>query len=346
MIDYEIYHKIKYYHDQMHLKPSQIAKELVLDHRTVTNWLEESHYRPRKSAQRSSKLDPYKKEIKAMLEKHAYTAVQVYQNISEKGFDGGYTIVKEYVRKIRPPRIKPFLKLYFAPGECAQVDWGSYGSVQVGSTRRRLSFFVMVLCYSRMMYLEFTVSQTMEHFLGCHQNAFHYFGYVPEKIMVDNLKSAVLRRITGQEPVFNPRYVDFARHYGFKIVPCNVGKGNEKGRVENGVGYVKKNFLKGLEINDFSMLGPAGKNWLDNIANPREHGETKRLPIDMFEEEKDKLFPLPPHPYDVAVIDQVRASRQFRVTLDTNRYSVPAEHAGAKLTMKVYPDRICLYKRI
>jgi transposase len=147
------------------------------------------------------------------------------------------------VRKVRPRRQKAFLKLSFAPGECAQVDWGSFGTVAVGDTTRRLSFFVMVLCYSRMMYVQFTVSQSMEHFLGCHQNAFVHFGAVPARIMVDNLKSAVLRRITGQPPVLNPKYKDFADHCGFEIAPCAPAKGNEKGRVENGVGYVKKNFF-------------------------------------------------------------------------------------------------------
>jgi transposase len=145
------------------------------------------------------------------------------------------------VRQVRPPRTPAFLTLSFAPGECAQVDWGSWGTVAVGETRRRLSLFVMVLCYSRLLYVEFTLSQTMEQFLACHQNAFAFFGNrVPEKIMVDNLKSAVLRRITGAAPVLNPRYLDFAQHCGFRIVACNKGKGNEKGRVESGVGYVKK----------------------------------------------------------------------------------------------------------
>lgn len=126
-----------------------------------------------------------------MIEKHPYSSAQIFQRIKEDGYDGGKTIVDDYVRKIRPKKTKAYLKLIFAPGECAQVDWGSYGSVHVGSTSRRLSFFVMVLCHSRMMYVEFTVSQTMEHFLGRHQNAFQFFGSVPKKIMVDNLKSAV-----------------------------------------------------------------------------------------------------------------------------------------------------------
>jgi hypothetical protein len=247
------------------------------------------------------------------------------------------------VRTIRPKRQAAFLKLAFAPGECAQVDWGSFGSVRVGATLRRLSFFVMVLCYSRLIYVEFTVSQTMEHFLACHQHAFEFIGGVPQSVMVDNLKSAVLKRTLGEPPVFNPKYADFAKHNGFRIVPCNVGKGNEKGRVENGVGYVKKNFLAGLDIADFSMLAPAVKHWLDTVANVRVHGETRQPPLELWQSEKPHLNPLPVHPFDIATVSQVRASRQFRITLETNRYSVPAHLAGQPLTLKAYPDRLCLY---
>jgi transposase len=343
MIDYETYVRIKNYYEQEGLNYSQIAQCLALDHRTVAKWANEKHYQPRKSPQRASKLDPYKNDIVRMLEKHPFSAMQILIRISQDGYDGGYSILKEYVRKVRPKKTKAFLKLCFAPGECAQVDWGSYGSVAVGGTHRRLSFFVMVLCHSRMMYVAFTVSQTMEHFLACHQDAFQFFGAVPKKIMVDNLKSAVLRRIVGQAPVFNPRYLDFAHHYGFTIVPCAVGKGNEKGRVESGVGYVKKNLLSGLDIADFKVIKPIADHWLDTVANVRIHGETGKRPIDMFPQEKGALLPLPLQPYDVAVIKQVRASRQFRITVDANHYSVPAQLAGVNLTVKQYPDRICIY---
>jgi transposase len=343
MIDYETYVRIKNYYEQQGLNYSQIAQCLALDHRTVAKWANEKHYQPRKSPQRASKLDPYKNDIVRMLEKHPFSAMQILIRISQDGYDGGYSILKEYVRKVRPKKIKAFLKLCFAPGECAQVDWGSYGSVAVGDTHRRLSFFVMVLCHSRMMYVAFTVSQTMEHFLACHQDAFQFFGAVPRKVMVDNLKSAVLQRIVGQAPVFNPRYLDFAHHYGFTIVPCAVGKGNEKGRVESGVGYVKKNLLSGLDIADFKIIKPIADHWLDTVANVRIHGETGKRPIDMFQQEKGALLPLPLQPYDVAVIKQVRASRQFRITVDANHYSVPAQLAGVNLTVKQYPNRICIY---
>jgi len=300
MIDYECYCQIKLYAEQKQLSASQIADTMQLDQRTVEKWLEAQKYTPKTASVRSSKLDNFKEAIVRRLEAHPYSATQIYQQMKEQGYEGGYTILKDYVRKVRPQRAPAFLTLSFEPGESAQVDWGLYGSVNVGNTRRRLSFFVMVLCYSRMIYVEFTLSQTMEHFLACHQHAFEAFNGVPDKIMVDNLKSAVLKRVMG-EPVFNPRYVDFAHHYGFTIKPCNVRKGNEKGRVESGVGYVKKNFLNGLDIADFSHINPAITTWLESIANVRCHGETHQRPIDLFDEDRAKLGPLPSATYDIGV---------------------------------------------
>ncbi len=344
MISYETFSKIRHYRDSLGLSASQIAKALSLDSRTVIKWIDESHFNPRKPSPRASKIDPYKTLILGMLESHPYSAAQILQRIQEEGFDGGYSIIKEFVRKVRPRRAPAFLKLAFAPGECAQVDWGSFRSVTVGNTKRRLSFFVMVLCHSRLMYLQFTLSQTMEHFLACHQNAFQFFGAVPARIMVDNLKSAVLSRVVGEAPVFNPKYQDFANHYGFEITACAVAKGNEKGRVESGVGYVKKNFLNGLDIPHFAALEPAAKVWLNSIANLRTHGETRKRPLDLFQEqERAAMKPLNPNPYDIATIQQVRASSQFRITLDTNRYSVPSQYAGVRLILKIHPDHLSIY---
>src|SRR5438477_1656539 len=200
-----------------------------------------------------------------------------------------------------------------APGECAQADWGSFGSVSVGSTRRRLSFFVMVLCYSRLSYLEFTLGQGMEQFLSCHQNAFSFFGGAPEKVMIDNLKTGVLTHPLGEKARFHPRYLDFAGHYGFQPVACAVRRANEKGRVENGVKYVKGNFLKGLELPPFEGMNPAGRQWLRTVANVRIHAETQRKPLEMFEEEKSKLKALSALAYDAAVLKPVMATSRCRI---------------------------------
>jgi transposase len=343
MIDYELYCKIRDYQQNRHLTARQIARELHLHPETVARWLAADKFCPRKRSPRPSKLDPFKKQIVRWLESHPYTATQILQRLRESGYGGGISIVKEYVHQVRPPQAPAFLTLTFAPGECAQVDWGQFGSIPVGNTSRRLSFFVMVLCHSRMMYVEFTVSETMEHFLAAHANAFAFFGGVPARCMVDNLKSAVLQRAIGEAPVLNPRYKDFADHFGFAISPCGVGQAHEKGRVENAVGYVKKNFLAGLNPTDFCQLNPAARQWMESIANIRLHGSTKRRPAELFETERPALRPLPPRPYDLGVILPARASSQFRVRVDTNTYSVPAEYASAALMLKLYPDCLCVY---
>jgi transposase len=340
MIDYATWCAIRDGTAQ-HLTPRQLADRLELDIKTVRHWIDRP-YAPRARVQRVSQLDPFKGRIVGWLDAHPLTAQQVFQRLKDAGYDGGISIVKDYVRTIRPRARTAFLTLAFAPGELAQVDWGEFGTIAVGNIRRRLSFFVMVLAYSRQMYVEFTLSQTLEHFLAAHINAFHALG-VPNKVMVDNLRSAVLRHVRGEPAQFNPRYLDFARHYGFQIVACNVAKGNEKGRVERGVGYVKHNFLNGLELPDFAALNPAVQVWLESVANARLHRETHRRPVDLWAEERAQLQPLNPRPFDVGKVLAVRANRQFRVTFESNRYSVPARFAGCPVTLKAYPDRLCVY---
>ena len=343
MIDYSTYCQIHLLHEQKGLNASQIAQDLSLNPKTVEKWIAQASFQPRKSSKRSSKLDSFKGQIVAMLERHPYSAQQILQQLQPQGYAGGYSILKEFVRLVRPARKPAFLMLEFAPGEAAQVDWGQYGSVQVGSTRRRLSFFVMVLCYSRMIYVEFTLSEAMDQFLTCHRHAFEFFGCVPQKVIIDNLKVGVARHPSGEKAQFNPHYSDFAARYGFQPVACNVGKGNEKGRVENGVGYVKKNFLNGLQILSFQSVNPAAVQWRDTVANVRIHGETHQKPLELFEKEKPLLKPLPVMPYDCGVIKQTDSNRCCRVPFQANRYSVPYLYASQQLTLKIYPDQILFF---
>ena len=137
MIDYPRFCQIKHLLEQQGLNASQIAQELALDPRTVSYWLAQDHFRPRQPTRRRSKLDPFKADIVRMLEKYPYSAAQILQRLRHQGFKGGYSIVKDYVRTVRPRRQPAFLTLAFAPGECAQVDWGAFGSLRVGQTRRR-----------------------------------------------------------------------------------------------------------------------------------------------------------------------------------------------------------------
>jgi transposase len=343
MISYALFCQLRELADQKNLTVPQIAEQLKLDPKTAAKWVGCPSYRPRQSVKRPSKLDPFKGQIVALLERHPYTAQQVLQDLKTKGYVGGYSILKEFVRLVRPVRKPAFLMLEFAAGDCAQVDWGSYGSITVGSTRRRLSFFVMVLCYSRMIYVEFTLSEGMEQFLSCHRHALEFVGGCPARIMIDNLKTGVLEHPPGGPARFHPRYLDFAAHYGFNPVACAVKKGNEKGRVENGVGYVKKNFLNGLELPPFSALNPAARQWMDTVANVRLHGETHCRPLERFAQEKPLLRPLPTLAYDCAVIRSTGANGCCRVPFEANRYTVPFLYASQQLTLKIYPERLLIY---
>ena len=229
MIDYQTWCRIRQLYDQERLSAGQIARELKLSKKTVAKWIRrESYERPRKAA-RKSKLDPYKGQIIRWVHQHDLSARQIFERVREAGFSGGYTILTDFIRQVRPKRQTAFLTLHFAPAECAQVDWSSTGSMAVGSTRRRLSFFVMVLCHSRLMYVEFTLAEKQEHFLMCHRNALEYFGGVPEKVMVDNCKVAVLKRERAEPPLFHPRYLDLARYYGFRIEACGVAQPQTEG---------------------------------------------------------------------------------------------------------------------
>ena len=344
MLNYETYCQIRDHLGRQRLTQAQTAQALGLDVRTIAKWAEAEQFAPRtNSTPRVSKLDAFKGQIVRWLDTHPYSAQQIYQRLREAGYEGGRTIVKDYVHRIRPHPPQAFLKLDFAPGEAAQVDWGEMNTVSVGGTRRRLSFFLMVLCFSRRMYLEFTVSQASEFFLACHERAFAAFGGVPNRILIDNLKSAVLQRLAGVAPVFNPKYLDFSRHWGFEISACNVRSGWEKGRVENGVGYVKKNFLAGLELTDLAAVQAAGTLWMNTVANVRLHESTHERPIERFEQERGLLKPLNPNGFDLARIVRARANKQFRVALDSNHYSVPAKYANLHVIVKAYDDRLCIY---
>ena len=344
MISFAQYTQMHFLRKQEALSINQIAQKMSLNNRTVTKWLARDRYQARRNKGRSGKLDPHKATIRSWLEKHPYSAQQIFQRLIEGGdYHGGYTLVKEYVRKVRPRPPKAYLSLSFAPGESAQVDWGHCGTVAVGNTKRNLSVFVMTLSYSRQMYIQFTLSQQQEHFLGCHQNAFDYFGGVPQSIMVDNLKSAVLEHKPGQTPRWNPCYAAFAADYGFKIVACNPRSPQEKGRVENAVGYVKKNFLAGHSFKDFAHIGPAARRWLDQTANARVHRTTGKTPHALWEHEKAQLLPLPLNTPSPARVVRQRATSTFRLCIDTNRYSVPAEYASDYLDVHLYAEEILIY---
>lgn len=322
-----------------------IAERMGIHRRTVRFALAALRPAPRPSAPRRSLVDPHRGWLLARLQQYPeLSAARLLQQLKERGYAGGYSLVKQCVAELRPQTKPAYLTLAFAAGECAQVDWGAWRAVDVPGGRRRISYFAMVLCHSRLLYVEFFLGEAMEHWLQAHRNAFEYFGGVPERVMVDNCKTAVTRpRRGGEKAELNPAYEQFARHYGFQVDPCNVRRPNEKGRVENAIGYVRTGFLAGREPAPLEALAPALADWLDNTANRRLHPATGKTPRQLFDEaERAALRPLPAGPYDCHQAQAAAADSRFRVAVDGNRYSVPSSAASRRVVVQRHAGRIVI----
>ena len=320
-----------------------IAKRLGTHRRRVRKALAEDHPPKRTGKPRGSIIDTYRGWLLAKLEQYPeLSAARLHAMLHEQGFYGSYSLVKQTVSELRP-RLKPIYQtLHFGPGECAQVDWGVWKTVNVTNGQRRLSFFAMTMAYSRMLYAEFFFGETIEFWLTAHQNAFQFFGGVPQYVMVDNCKTAVIKpQKYGDGPRLNPDYAAFADYYGVSVNPCTPHRPNEKGRIEKAINYIKDAFLGGREPSVPAAINPALHHWMANIANVRKHRTTGRRPVDLFEEkEKAELKPLPATPHPCAAILNVVANSCCRITVADNRYSIPPQFASTRLVLHRYVDRI------
>jgi transposase len=311
------------------LKINRKSVRLVLSKRAVSLVAERR--------KRGSIIDPYKSHIAEFLEKVPDIPTHtILMRMREKGYSGGYTVLREWVKTQRVFAQRPreaFLSLEFAPGECAQVDWGEFGDVF--SNGVKVHCFLITLCYSRLLYIEFTRSEKFEEFIRCHENAFQFFGGVPQECWYDNLRSAVVERM-GSLIRFNSRFLAYMGHHGIKPHACNPARGNEKGRVESGVKFVRSSFWPGRQFKDFEDLQDQGRTWLRDIANKREHGATHKIPILHFErDERCALRPMNPYRYDTDEVFTRVVPPTFHVLYDTNKYSVPWTLVGMSVTIRV-----------
>lgn len=327
------------------LSKTAIARRLGVHRRTVRRALASPSCPPPPASRRRTGADllaPYTAYMEDRLNAFPeLSAKKLLSEIRRQGYAGGYTLVKAH---LRPLRRKPqaFLRLETLPGEFAQVDWAHAGKITIGNRTWPLSCFVMVLSHSRMMYLEFTLSQRLEDFLQAHVNAFDFFGGVPKKINYDNLKSVVASRV-GRDIRFHAPFMDFAGYYLFEPIPCNVRAAWEKGKVERAIGFIRSAFLAGRTITSWASLNEDARRWLDEEANVRIHGATHERPLDRFAGEKTLLQPPPSTPYDTDLVVNVGASRQALITFDLNRYTVPHALAGKSLTLKAAAHSFDLY---
>lgn len=328
-----------------HLTRRQIARRLGIHRGTVKRALDSTAGAPvyASPTPRPSKLDAYKDYLARRLQEYPeLSVVKLLDDLRRQGYPGSYTQLRLFVSGVRPPRKEVFLRLETLPGEQAQVDWANCGTIPIGNARRKLSCFVMVLSWSRMLYLEFTLSQAMEDFLACHVHAFAFFGGVPKKIRYDNCRTVVAARL-GRDIRFNRTFLDFAGTYLFEPVPCNVRRANEKGVVENNIRYVRSSFLAGYQVLDYPSLQRDSAAWRDGTANVRVHGTTHERPRDRLEQERPLLQKLPDRPYDTALPRSVKASSQAFVLFETNRYSVPGSAAYKTLTLKASPISLWIF---
>lgn len=345
-MDSELWANIRRLHLSEHLSKAAIARQLDIHRDTVRRALAAHDAPPKNGLPRlnvPSKLDAFKPYLADRLTQFPdLPGTTLFREIRTQGFAGNLTILWEHLKTIRPGAPKAFLRLETLPGEFAQVDWAHCGTITIGNRTWRLSCFLMVLSHSRMLYLEFTLSQSMEDFLACHVHAFEFFGGVPKKINYDNLRSVVLSR-AGRDIRFHPRFMDFAGYYLFDPVPCNVRAGWEKGKVESAVKFVRSGFLAGREITTLASINEQARCWRDGQANVRIHGATHERPVDRFALERLQLQPLPPKPYDASVIETVGVRRNGLIHFDANRYSVPFAFSGKSLTLKADGIQVTLF---
>lgn len=351
MIDLERWAEVRRLHRVEGVKVAAIARRLGLDRKTVRSILTQKTYSAKRTApQRGSIIDTHREAIRRWLEQADLSAVQVHARLKkEHGYKGEITLVRACVREIRKRDEQAFLSLSFLPGECAQVDWAHMGSVAIGGTRRRVSAFVMVLAYSRLVYVELTLSECVDAFLEAHLRAFDFFQGVPSRLLYDNCRTVVLQRLAGGIR-FHPRLLELADHYLFAVRACPPRRPWHKGRVESGIRYLRASFARGRrpleDLADFERAQRELATWRDDTANLRVHSVTRRKPRELFEEaERGALRSLAPRPCDTAHLSSVSANKSYRVCFDGNRYTVPYELAHERgLVLRATTKEVRIYK--
>jgi transposase len=322
----------------------KIARHLGWSRKTVAKYLKEPN--PRRSApKRPSKLDPFKEKIKRMLDTDPEaSAVVIRQRLCALGFDGGVTIVKDYLRKVRPGKHKrAFIRFESAPGEQCQIDWGHFGSIDYAGAKRRVYCMAVIESHSRMLYVEFTHSQRQQTLHRCLVNAFRFLKGSPRQLVHDNMMTAVVER-DGSLIRFNEAFLAFLRP--FKIVPraCNVGSPHEKGKVEKGaIHYIRYNFWPLRSFKDLDDVQAQVDHWRDQVANVRVHATTGQRPVDRFQPEA--MRPLPELLPDCRDTVQAKVSSDFAVRFDANAYSVPPWAVGKQVTVKADHHKVTIYHK-
>lgn len=308
---------------------SQIANELGRDRKTIRSWLQETETKAytRQPAIKPCLLEPYKVYVKRRMEEGCLNAVILFDEIKAQGYSGKTTMLRYFMSPLRPVVISQATERYETPpGQQAQVDWGLF-KVKWNGAYKRIYAFVMVLGYSRMMYVEFTENERLEALMGCHLRAMQYFGGRTETCLYDNMKTVVSGQDAQGEVMWNERFAKFANHHGFILRRCRPYRARTKGKVESGVKYVRKNFWPRVQtFTDLHDLNVQVRVWLDQIANVRIHGTTHEVPQERWQHEALKPFNLVR--FESIYRHERKVSSDCLISYDAHRYSVPYRYVG------------------
>jgi transposase len=315
-----------------------IAHRLRCSWRTVAAALKLERPPARPLRCRASIMDPHKAKIGALLARSPeLSAVRVCEEIARgpAGYTGSVITVRRYLRSVRPAPGRVYQEVHYEPAQAMQVDWGECGRVQIGKTTRRVSVFVAVLCYSRLLFIEFTLSQRKAEFYRSLVHALEFFGGSPRAVIVDNLKAAVING-SGRAACFHPEFLALCGHYCLQPIACARRDPESKGIVEASVRYVKRNALAGrgdelVRFEDYIAFAP---RWRDDVANVRLHETTRQQPVDRFQDERTLLRALPAIPFDTDEIVAAVVNPHARIEFDANRYSVPPHLVRRTVTIR------------
>ncbi len=280
-----------------------------------------------------STVAPYGEVVDKLLSEGVEMVAILSRLREDHGYRGSYSSVRRFVAKLRPPKAEATVRVHTRPGEEAQVDFGSVGTlVDPATGKARVAYaFVMTLSFSRHQYAELVFDQKVSTWIACHRHAFESFGGAPRKIVLDNLKAAILKA-NLHDPVLGEAYRRMAQHYGFVVSPNRPRTPEHKGKVENGVHYLQRNFMAGQQFADITVANERLRVWVKEVAGVRRHGATGKAPLGLFhEKEWEALLPLPAVPFSLCEVRRVKVHPDCHVVIDGSFYSVPYQHVWGRL---------------